>query len=416
MAEKDSLIGKLPPGTQEVTRLVWDALSPADRRELENLINAIPSEASLMRLFIRLASNQFRTAFGNKRRVVIVGPTNVGKSTLYNQLVSRKQDQAKVSPIPGSTRDNQTDDAGLFAIVDTPGADAVGEVGEREQELALQAAQEADFLIIVFDAIQGIKRTELDLYDRLTGLGKPYVVALNKIDLVRRDARQVTASVAASLHLAYDQVIPVAARSGENMNDILSAIAAAEPEIVAALGQALPRFRWHLTWRTMVSAASASAVIALTPLPVMDFIPLTITQSVMVLGIARIYNYHITLTRARELVVTFGLGFLGRTLFQELSKLGGLPGWLISSAIAASTTLTMGYAASIWFETGERLSSQALDHLTRDTTHHLLDALKKMGRKQPQQESLKQSIEEALEQIPLTTDREQEQRSKAARS
>ncbi len=228
----------------------------------------------------------------------------------------------------------------------------------------------------MFDAIQGVKRTELELFDKLLDLGKPYLVVLNKVDLVRREEKKVLEGVASALRIEPDQIIPIVARTGENLDDVLTTIAATEPEIVAALGQALPHYRWQLSWRTIVSAASASAVIALTPLPVIDFVPLTIAQSMMVLSIARIYNYKITLQRARELMITFGLGFLGRTLFQELSKLGGVPGWILSAAIAASTTVVMGYAASVWFETGEKLSRDALQRLTREITSYLLGVLK----------------------------------------
>jgi len=231
------------------------------------------------------------------------------------------------------------------------------------------------------------------------------VVVLNKVDMVRRESKKVIDGAAASLGLEPDQVLPVVAKTGENLDDILAAIAATEPEIVAALGQALPQYRWQLSWRTIVSAASASAVIALTPLPMIDFIPLTLTQSVMVLGIARIYNYKITLERARELVITFGLGFLGRTLFQELSKLGGVPGWILSAAIASSTTVVMGYAASMWFETGERVSNQTMKRLTQDITRYLLNALKQIGRKKPGKQVLQQQIEEALEQAPMAKNR-----------
>jgi uncharacterized protein (DUF697 family)/GTP-binding protein EngB required for normal cell division len=317
-------------------------------------------------------------------------------------LVRRKEDKAEVSPLPGTTRANQEADSGLFAIVDTPGADAVGEVGDREQQLALDAAANADFLILVFDAIQGIKRTELELYERMVNLGKPYVVVMNKIDLVRRDAQKVIQGAASALHLEPDQVIPIVAKTGEGLNDVMVAIAVTEPQIVAALGQAMPHYRWELSWRAIVSAASASAAIALTPLPVIDFIPLTVVQSVMVLSIARIYNYQITLERARELVVTFGLGFLGRTLFQELSKLGGVPGWLLSSAIAASSTVVMGYAAAAWFDTGERISHDKLAQLTRQTTASLLAALKGVFRRRPGKASLKQRVAEALESAPIS--------------
>jgi uncharacterized protein (DUF697 family) len=169
-----------------------------------------------------------------------------------------------------------------------------------------------------------------------------------------------------------------------------------EPEMVAALGQALPQYRWALAWRTIVRAASLSGAIALTPLPVVDFAPLIAIQVMMVLGIARIYDYRITPERARELLVTFGIGFLGRTLFEQLSKLGGVPGWVLSSAIAASTTIVMGLAAARWFDKGERLSRDTLDRLTRELTGVLVQRIKGIARRKPSKESLQEQITGAL--------------------
>lgn len=407
MADKKNVASRLPLGAQDIAKSLWNHLSPADRSAIEEIIEAFPSQTNLMQLLLRQASGQIKMAFGHKERVVIVGPTNVGKSTLYNQLIQRKEDKAAVSPLPGTTRVNQQSDTGLFTVVDTPGADAVGEKGAQEQEFALSAAANSDFIIIVFDAIQGIKRTELDLFDRLAGSGKPYIVVLNKIDLVRKERQQVIDGAASALRLQPDQIIPVVAKTGEGLNDILIAIALAEPEIVAALGRALPQYRWQLAWRVIVSGASASAVIALTPLPVVDFIPLIATQSIMVLSIARIYAYDITLQRARELVATFGIGFLGRMVFEELSKLGGIPGWLLSAAIAASTTFVMGYAASVWFETGEKLSADTLKRLTSDITSALLATLRGVGKTGPNKKTLKEQIELTFQNMPFSKDRTQ---------
>jgi GTPase len=396
---------RLPPDSDQAARLLWDSLSPADRQAVEELIRAFPSQTNLIQLLLKHATNQVRSAFGSKHHITIVGPANVGKSTLFNRLIRNKEDRAEVGPIPGTTRENQKADAGLFQVVDTPGADAAGDLGERERELALTAAADADFLIIMFDAVQGIKRDELELFEQLAKLGNPYIVVMNKIDLVRRDKKMVIEGAAKTLRLETSQIIPISARGGENLEDVLIAIAMAEPRIVAALGQALPQYRWQLAWRSIVSAASASAAVALSPIPLIDFVPLIAIQSVMVLGIARIYNYQITLERARELVATFGMGFLGRMLFQQLSKVGGVPGWLLGSAIAASTTVVMGYAASVWFETGERLSSQALKKLTTDITGQLLEALKGIGKRKPKQQSLKEHIEETLSNMPIGENR-----------
>ncbi len=401
----NNYLKKLPPETQGLLLKVWDKLAPSERAAVQEIVTAFPSQTDLLKLMLKLSASQLKQTFGQKHRVAIVGPANVGKSTLYNQLVHSPQERAEVSPLPGTTRENQAGDSGIFTVVDTPGADAVGPVGQRERELALNAAAEADFLIIVFDAIQGIKQTELDLYQELIGLDKPYIVALNKVDLVRKDEQKVVEQAAQHLNLSPEQVIPISAKKGENLNQVVVAIAASEPRIIAALGQALPQYRWQLAWRSIASAASVSAVIALTPLPVLDFGPLIVTQSVMVLGLARIYDYKITLKRARELVFTFGLGYLGRTLFQELSKLGGVPGWILSAAIASSTTVVMGYAAAIWFERGERLSSDAMKKLSSEMTKFMLEYLRGFGKRKPGRKGLQQRITEALEESPMAEDR-----------
>lgn len=397
----DSVIRKFPAEVQGTVTTIWESLSPSEKSTFTSLVKSFPSNSSLAKLLIRLSSQQIKQAFGNLSRVAIVGPANVGKSTLYNQLIHQKMDIARVSPLPGTTRVNQEADAGLFAVVDTPGADAVGEVGENEKQEALRAARDAEFLIMLFDSIQGIKKTEKEIFEELSSLGKPFIVALNKVDLVKSDQAGIQKLTASHLGLVMEQVIPISAKSAKGIDQLLVAIAATEPRIVAALGKALPEYRWRLAWRSIISAGSLSAVIALIPLPVIDFVPLIANQTTMVLGIARIYNYNINFQRARELVITFGLGFLGRMLFQELSKLGGLPGWLLSAAIASSTTVVMGYAAAQWFEKGERVSTESLNRMTREVTAKLLESLKGLGRKRPDKQKLRDAIAQSLEEIEI---------------
>ena len=402
----DDILTQFPPDVQATVRKIWDALGPIEKASFLSLITGFPADANLVRRLVKLSTAQIRQAFGNKHRVAIVGPTNVGKSTLYNQLVQNKLDLARVSPLPGTTTVNQQADAALFTVVDTPGADAVGSVGESEKDLALSAAGDSDFLVLVFDAIQGIKKTEQELFNELSALNKPFVVVMNKIDLVpRKDLQSVISSAALNLGLKHDQIVPIVAKDGRNLGKVLLAVAATEPEMVAALGQALPEYRWQLAWQTTVRAASISATIALLPLPVIDFVPLMITQAIMVVSIARIYSFKITPQRATELVATFGLGFLGRTLFQELSKLGGLPGWLLSAAIASSTTVVMGYAAVRWFEKGQKLSAGALKKLTQEVTTYLLGTLKSLGKRKPGQKGLQQRVTQSLENLPLAESR-----------
>ena len=402
MTAFDDFLNRFPPDVQNTVRMIWDALGTGEKTRFIDLISSFPTEGKLVKGLVKLSTTQIRQAFGHKQKVAIIGPANVGKSTLYNQMVHNKLDLAAVSPLPGTTKQTQQADAGLFTVVDTPGADAVGSLGEQERQQSLTAASQADFLVLMFDAIQGIKKTEQEIFHQLSALKRPFIVVLNKIDLVSsKDLNGVISQAALNLGLKPEQVIPIVAKDGKHLSRVLLAIASTEPEMVAALGQALPEYRGQLAWRSIVGAASVSAVIALTPLPVIDFIPLVITQSVMVLGIARIYSYQITPKRASELVATFGLGFLARTLFQELSKFGGIPGWLLSAAIAASTTVVMGYAAIRWFEKGERLSSETLKKLTKETTTYLLNTLKGFGKKRPGKKELRARITQSLKEFPI---------------
>lgn len=396
------VLKSLPQDTQRQLRNVWAALAPEEREALQAIVRGIPPERQLLRLLVGMASTHVKTAFGRKHKVAIVGPANVGKSTLYNQFILERGSAAAVSPTPGTTRIAQEAEAGLFTIVDTPGADAIGPLGAVERQRALDAARAADFIIVLFDTLQGVKRTELEVFRELTALQKPYVVALNKSDLARRDLAAVVQAAAANLGLTPEQVIPISAKRGDNISQVLLAVAVSEPELVAALGSAMPAYRWKLTSRSIITAAGLAAVIALTPIPIMDFIPLATTQAIMVVGISRIHGRPITLAMAKEMAATFGLGLAGRTVFQELSKLGGAPGWLLSAAVAAATTVVMGYAAAVWFERRERVKPEAIKQMTEQITAALLDALRSLGRRKPNELTLKARVEQALETLALS--------------
>ena len=404
MPTVDDLLDEFPDKSQAQLRAMWTGLPTPMQLELQRSLDFLPGDVKLWKMLLGLALAQAKIAFGDKQTVAIVGPANAGKSTLYNQFVRQGPDQAAVSPVPGTTRANQSADAGLFSVTDTPGADAAGQVGEAEKVAALTAAAAADFLIVMFDASQGIRKSERALYWEFAQLDKPMLVVLNKLDLVRRDQSKVVAQAAQNLDLDPAQIVAISAKDGTHVARVLTAIAKTEPEIVAALGKALPEYRRRLAWTAITGAASTAAVIALTPLPILDVIPLLAVQTSLVLGIARIYQYKITPARARELAVAFGLGFLGRTLFQELSKLGGPPGWLLGAAIATSTTVVMGYAAIAWFERGERLTAESLKQLTQTMVSYLLDRLRTLGQKRPNKQGLQARMAEVLDQSSLAPD------------
>ncbi|HHX08889.1 MAG TPA: GTP-binding protein [Chloroflexi bacterium] len=391
-----------PEPSKVIINQLWSAI-PADRRQaLIASFKGLPFDRNPTKALMDLAIIHSKAFLGKRKRAAIIGPANVGKSTLYNQFIRNDQDKAAVSPIPGTTRVNQEADAGIFNMVDTPGADAVGPVGEQERERALEAARSANFLIIVFDALQGIKQTEQELYHSLLELKKPFVIALNKIDLAGKLEDEIIQRTALNLGVEKEQIIPVSALKGSGISDITMAIIAADPAMTLALANAMPMYRNKIAWRTITTSASLSAAIALSPLPVIDFVPLIANQVGMVITIARIYQYKITPARARELVGTFGLGMLGRTLFQQLSKFASVPGWLLSSAIATSMTVVMGYAAIEWFEKGERVNSERFNELSKELSQSMLERFKQVFKKKPSKKKLKETVIELVSEPPIT--------------
>ncbi len=394
--------------TQTLLKRAWQVVPEQQRTEIDSLLQGIPLNKNPLNSLIDLALMNSKAVLGTHKSVALIGPANVGKSTLFNQFVRAKTDQAEVSPIPGTTRVNQEADTGIFNMIDTPGADAVGAVGETEREHALAAARHADFLVLVFDALQGIKQTELGLYNELLGLKKPFIIVLNKIDLVEKFKKDIIAKTAANLDVSPEQVIAISALKGEGIGQVTLAIIAADPAMTLALAKAMPQYRRKIAWRSIATASSLSAAIALSPLPVIDFIPLVAAQTGMVLTIARIYQYKITAKRARELIGTFGLGMLGRVLFQQLSKFAAVPGWILSSAIATSMTIAMGYAAIEWFEKGERISNEKFRQLSRELSQSLVLRLREIFKRKPSKKQLKKVVADLVGEKETTTHPETE--------
>ncbi len=394
--------------TQTLLKRAWQVVPEQQRTEIDSLLQGIPLNKNPLNSLIDLALMNSKAVLGTHKSVALIGPANVGKSTLFNQFVRAKTDQAEVSPIPGTTRVNQEADTGIFNMIDTPGADAVGAVGETEREHALAAARHADFLVLVFDALQGIKQTELGLYNELLALKKPFIIVLNKIDLVEKFKKDIIAKTAANLDVSPEQVIAISALKGEGIGQVTLAIIAADPAMTLALAKAMPQYRRKIAWRSIATASSLSAAIALSPLPVIDFIPLVAAQTGMVLTIARIYQYKITAKRARELIGTFGLGMLGRVLFQQLSKFAAVPGWILSSAIATSMTIAMGYAAIEWFEKGERISNEKFRQLSRELSQSLVLRLREIFKRKPSKKQLKKVVADLVGEKETTTHPETE--------
>ncbi|MEJ2579917.1 MAG: ribosome biogenesis GTPase Der, partial [Kineosporiaceae bacterium] len=166
--------------------------------------------------------------------LAVVGRPNVGKSTLVNRILGRRE--AVVEDVPGVTRDRVTYPAEWagrrFTLVDTGGweRDARG-IGARVAEQAEVAVDLADAVLFVVDATVGATDTDEAVVRMLRRSGTPVVLAANKVDDTRGEA-----DAAALWSLGLGEPYPVSALHGRGSGDLLDACLNALPEISAVGG------------------------------------------------------------------------------------------------------------------------------------------------------------------------------------
>ena len=159
--------------------------------------------------------------------VAVVGRPNVGKSTLVNRILGRRE--AVVQDIPGVTRDRVAYDAlwsgRRFTLVDTGGwePDARG-LQQRVSEQAERAVATADLIIFVVDARTGATETDMVVARTLRRAKRSVVLAVTKVDDERLES---DASELWSLGLG--EPYPVSGLHGRGSGDLLDAVIAALP-------------------------------------------------------------------------------------------------------------------------------------------------------------------------------------------
>ncbi len=153
----------------------------------------------------------------NASRVYIgfFGCRNAGKSSLVNAITG--QDIAVVSNTKGTTTDPVSKamellPLGPVLIIDTPGYDDVGELGELRIKAAKRMLNKTDIAVLVVDATVGILKVDKELISLFEEKNIPYIIALNKSDLKKCDIKE-------------NNEIYVSAKTGENIEEIKNMIA-----------------------------------------------------------------------------------------------------------------------------------------------------------------------------------------------
>ncbi len=160
--------------------------------------------------------------------VAVVGRPNVGKSSLVNRIIGRRE--AVVEDVPGVTRDRVAYDAEWqstqFTLVDTGGWEtSVSGLAAMVARQAEYAAQTADVILFVVDATVGITDADAAVTRVLRATNRPVVLAANKVDgsMQESDALELW-------NLGVGEPYPISALHGRGTGDLLDAVVEAFPD------------------------------------------------------------------------------------------------------------------------------------------------------------------------------------------
>ncbi len=202
-------------------------------------------------------------------KVTILGKANVGKSTLINRLLEKKI--AGVTPVPGTTTKALVGERVLNGIrvffIDTPGfLKPRGQEDKEAMKETLTELMDTDLIYFLIDAHTGITKEDQSILEKLAPYrGKvPIFIVINKMDGVPKE-RFLPFMKEISEELFWDEIVPVSARRGANIGELLKTTAkylrGREGEPPAYLTQVDERpilhdiIREKLLWKIKGSAA-----------------------------------------------------------------------------------------------------------------------------------------------------------------
>lgn len=162
--------------------------------------------------------NKFKSGF-----VGIIGRTNVGKSTLVNNLVQQKV--AIISPKPQTTRRRircvVNRDNYQMIFIDAPGIHKPRDrLGERLNAAALGFLEEMDVILFMIEASGTIGKGDRFISEKLKSVSRSKILVINKIDLIDEDEIERKISKAKKLGI-FEEIIPISAKYNKNLDQLL---------------------------------------------------------------------------------------------------------------------------------------------------------------------------------------------------
>lgn len=160
------------------------------------------------------------TPKGERIHIGIFGRRNAGKSSIINAITN--QNLAIVSDVKGTTTDPVSKAMELFplgpvVIIDTPGLDDVGSLGEKRIEKAYQVLNKTDIALLILDAEYGLTDVDKELLKLIKEKNIPYIILMNKSDILSDDKKN-------------NEFIYVSTKTGENIKELKELIAKKAPK------------------------------------------------------------------------------------------------------------------------------------------------------------------------------------------
>ena len=165
--------------------------------------------------------NKFKSGF-----VTLIGRPNVGKSTLMNQIIGQKI--AITSNKPQTTRNRiqtvYTSEEGQIIFLDTPGIHkAKNKLGEYMVNVAERTLKEVDVVLWLVEPTTFIGAGERHIAEQLEKVSTPVILAINKIDTVKKEELLSVIAAYSSLY-NFAEIVPVSALNGENAEHLVDTI------------------------------------------------------------------------------------------------------------------------------------------------------------------------------------------------
>lgn len=165
--------------------------------------------------------NKFKSGF-----VTLIGRPNVGKSTLMNQIIGQKI--AITSSKPQTTRNRIqtvfTDERGQIIFLDTPGIHkAKNKLGEYMVNVAERTLKEVDVVLWLVEPTTFIGAGERHIAEQLKRVNTPVILAINKIDTVKKEELLAVIAAYSQIH-DFKEIVPVSALNGENAQHLVDTL------------------------------------------------------------------------------------------------------------------------------------------------------------------------------------------------